>query len=147
MILLFSLSKSRNCFPLRSKAWKVIFHIFNMLSHLLFLLKSYNVLLGKSGTGLKALVFLLTILWRDQFRWLGHSQNLMELLWCWRKNWQSLVSMVTEWIWRECDDRSKIFLAIWMESVMIIILEMPSWFEAWLIPHLIAKSLALELVT
>ena len=45
--------------------------MFRMLSLLLFLLKSHEVLLGKSGVGLKALVSLLTALWRDQLRWLG----------------------------------------------------------------------------
>ena len=146
MMLLLSSSRSRNCFPLRSEAWNVIFQIFRMSLLLLFLLKSYEVLLEKSGVELKALVSLSTTLWRDQLRWLGHSQNSMELFWCWRKNHQSSAGMATEWTWKRCEDGSKIFLAIWVELVMMMILEMSLWFEAWLIPYLIAKSSALVLV-
>jgi len=62
MMLLSLSSRSRNYFPLRSKAWNIIFQMFRMLSLLLFLLKSHEVLLGKSGVGLKTLVSLLTAL-------------------------------------------------------------------------------------
>jgi len=79
MMLLLLLSRSRNCFPLRSEAWNVIFQTFRILLLLLFLLKFYKVLLGKSRVGLKALVSLSTALWRDQLRQLGHFQNSMEL--------------------------------------------------------------------
>jgi len=66
--MLSSSSRSRNCFPLRSEAWNVIFQMFRISSLSLFLLKSHEVLLGKSGVGLKALVSLSTALWKDQLR-------------------------------------------------------------------------------
>ena len=40
-------------------------------------------------------------------------------------------------------DILKICLAIWITSVMMTILVMPCIWDAWLIPHLIAKSSAL----
>jgi len=63
-MLLLSSSRLRNCFPLRSEAWNVIFQTFRMSLLSLFLLKSHEVLLRKSGVGLKALVSLSTALWR-----------------------------------------------------------------------------------
>ena len=146
-MLLLSLSKSRNCFPLRSEAWNVIFQMFRMSSFLLFLLKSHDVLQEKSGVGLKAFDSLLTALWRDQLRWLGHFQNSMKLFQYHRKNFQSSISMATEWTWKRCEEGSKIFLATWIKSVIMMILEMPSQFEAWLILHLMAKSSISVLVT
>ena len=117
-----------------------------MLLHLLFLLKSQDVLQGKSREGLKAFDSLLTILWKDQLRQLGHFKNSIELSQCCKRNFQSSASMATEWTWKGCKEGSKIFLAIWIESVMIMILEMPSQFEAWLILYLMAKSSTLVLV-
>jgi len=79
IILLLPLSKSRNWLPLRSDAWNVIFHLFDILSHLFFLLKFHNILHRKRGIGLKDFVSLLTALCRTQLLWLGHSQNSMKL--------------------------------------------------------------------
>ena len=96
MILLLSSSKLRNCFPLRSEAWNVIFQTFRMSSHSLFLLKSQDVLQEKSREGLKTFDSLSTVLWRDQLRWLGHSQNSMELSQCCKKNFQTSANIATK---------------------------------------------------
>jgi len=147
MMLLSSSSKSRNCFPLKSKAWNVIFQMFNISSLLLFLLKSHDVLQDSNRIGLKAFVSLLATLWRNQLKQLEHSQNLIELFWCYRKKFRSSLSIVIEWTWKRCKEGSKIFLATWIESMTIMILKIPLQFEAWLIPHLIAKISASVLVT
>ena len=78
MILLSLSRRLKNYFLLKSDAWKVIFHLFAISSHSLFLLKSQDTLQGKRGIELKAFVSLLTALWRAQLQWLGHFQNLME---------------------------------------------------------------------
>ena len=71
----------------------------------------------------------------------------MELSWLLLKNSRSLLRMVAKWDWSGCDELSKMSFAEWMELVMTIILEMLSLLQAWLIPHLTAKSSASELVT
>jgi len=63
------------------------------------------------------------------------------------KNFRISLSMATIWIWYRYNNRSKIFLAAWMESVTTMILEMSFLVETWLILDLIAKSLASVLVT
>ena len=55
-------TRSRKCFFLESKAWNVILQVLITSSHLDFLLKSYNCLHRRSGTGLNNLVFLSTAL-------------------------------------------------------------------------------------
>ena len=88
-----------------------------------------------------------TNLWRFHLSWLGHSQNLMWLSWHLVKNCLSLLRMTDVWIWYRWDLVSNIFLATWMESVMTMTLEMFSLLQAWLMPHLIAKSSTSVLVT
>ena len=131
-------------FPL--EVWKHIFHCFIMLSLSVFLQKSHEVLQGKEGVGLNDLESLSTSLWNLYLGWLGHSQNSMELSWLLLKNSHSSLRMAAEWDWSGCNELSKMSFAEWMESVMTIILEMLSLLQAWLIPHLIAKSSASELV-
>ena len=99
------------------------------------------------GEGLKAFESLSTTLYRFQLSRLGHSQNSIKLFWLLTKNWWKLLSMATVWTWKGCDNESNIFLAAWMELVIIMILETFFLLEAWLIPHLIAKSSASVLVT
>ena len=63
------------------------------------------------------------------------------------KNCLSLLRMTDMWIWYGWDLVSNIFLAAWIESVMTMTLEMFSSLQAWLMPHLIAKSSTSVLVT
>jgi len=95
-----------------------------------------------SSKGLKDFVFLSTALWRTQLLWLEHSQNSIEFFWLCEKNVWSSLRIAAAWIWYGWYNRLKIFLATWIESVMIMIFEILLWFVAWLIPHLIANCLA-----
>ena len=54
--------------------------------------------------------------------------------------------MTVIWIWYKWVLSSNIFLAAWMEPVMMMILEIFSLLHAWLILHLMAKSSASVLV-
>ena len=98
------------------------------------------------GVGLNDLESLSTSLWNLYLRWLGHSQNLMELSWLLLKKSYSLLRMAAEWDWSGCDKLLKMRFTEWMELVIMIIFEMLFLLQAWLIPHLIAKSSASELV-
>ena len=140
-------TKSRQLFPLPSEAWKCIFHCLMIMLLSLFLQKSYEILQGEIGVGLNDLVSLSTSLWNLHLRRLGHSQNSMELLWLLLKKSRNLLRMAAECNWSGYAELSKMCFAEWMESVIITILEMLALLHAWLMPHLIAKSLALELVT
>ena len=51
------------------------------------------------------------------------------------------------WLWKEWDDRLKIFLAAWIESVVTMILEIPAELVAWLIPHLMVNNSASVIIT
>ena len=73
MVLLLMSTRSRKFFPLPSEAWKVIFYGLIMLSLLVFLQKSQDILLGSEGSGLNDFDFLLTNLWSLHLRRLGHS--------------------------------------------------------------------------
>jgi len=79
IILKSSSNKFMKLFPFPSEAWKCIFHCFIMLSLSVFLQKFHEVLQGKKGVGLNDLESLSTSLWNLHLRWLGHSQNSMEL--------------------------------------------------------------------
>ena len=147
MILSSPSSRLRNCFPLKSDAWKVIFQIFAILSHWLFLLKSQDILQGKRGIGLNDLVSLSTTLWRFQLQWLGHSQNSMELSWWRKKKRRSSLRIAVEWTWYGCEEGSNIFMVACIEPVTTIIFDMSLWFIAWLIPHLIVNNSASVLMT
>ena len=145
--MLSSLStSSRKFLPFISDAWKVIFHLLARSSHLLFLLKSHDDLLGKSGVGLKDFVSTSTALWRDYLHRLGHSQNLIEFSWCWVKNARSSVRIAAECFWEGWEVRSNIFLVVCIESVTMMIFEISSWMVAWLILHLMVNSSASVLV-
>ena len=146
IILKSSSNKSRKLFPFPLEAWKHIVHCFKISLLLVFLQKSYKFLQGNTGVGLNDLESLSTSLWNLHLRWLGHSQNLMELSWLLLKKRCSLLRMAAEWDCRGCDELSKMHFAEWMESVITIIFEMLFLLQAWLIPHLIAKSSASELV-
>jgi len=76
----FSSRSSKKCWPLLSEAWKIIFQLLRIVSHLLFLLKSYKDLHKKLGTRLNFFIFLSTVLWSVHLQQLGQSQNSMELL-------------------------------------------------------------------
>ena len=96
IILKLSSNKSMKLFPFPLEAWKHIFHCFIMLLLLVFLQKSHKVLQGKEGVGLNNLESLLMSLWNLHLRWLGHSQNSMELSWLLLKNSCSLLRMAAE---------------------------------------------------
>ena len=71
-----SLSKrSRKLLPLKSDAWKDIFHCDRIESHSDFLQKSQEDLYGKDGIDTKFLVSLPTIWWSVHCCLLGQSQN------------------------------------------------------------------------
>ena len=59
----------------------------------------------------------------------------------------SLLSIAAECDCSGCTELSNMRFAEWIESVMMTIFEMLSLQHAWLMPHLIAKSSASELVT
>ena len=100
------------------------------------------------GVDLNDLESLLTsFLWNLYLRRLGHSQNSMELSWLLLKKSHSLLRMAAEYDWREYKELSNMRFAECIESVIMTIYEMLSLLHAWLIPHLIANSLASELVT
>ena len=146
IILKSSSNKSMKLFPFPLEAWKHIFYCFIMLSLSVFLQKFHEVLQGKKGVGLNDLESLSMSLWNLHLRQLGHFQNSMELSWLLLKNSHSSLRMAAEWDWSGCNELSKMSFAEWMELVMTIILEMLSLLQAWLIPHLIVKSSASELV-
>ena len=58
------------------------------------------------------------------------------------KNSLSSLEIITEWIWYGWTDKSNIHLAACSESMMITMQLMLANWVAWLMPHLIAKSLA-----
>jgi len=72
-------NRLRNCFPLRSNAWKVICHCLMILLLSSFLLKSHKVLQGKSGIRLNFFISLFTDVWRGHFSLLVQFQDSMEL--------------------------------------------------------------------
>ena len=145
IILKLLSNKSRKLFPFPSEAWKRIFHCFTMSSLSVFLQKSHEILQGNMGVGLNNLESLSMSLWNLHLRRLG-SQNLMELFWLLLKKSRSSLRIAAKWAWRGCDELSKMCFAEWIESVITTIFEMLSLLQAWLIPHLIAKSSASELV-
>ena len=86
MLWKLSSRRSRNCFPLRSDAWKVICQFLMILSHSSFSLKSHNVLDGDMGIRLNFFVSLSTAACRDHLASLGQSQSSMTLEGCLLKN-------------------------------------------------------------
>ena len=89
-----------------------------------FLQKSQEILQEKMGIGKNDLEFLSTSWWSLHLRQLGHSQNSMELSEFEMKKLRNLLRIAAEWHWKRWELLSKIFFAAWMESVMIMILEM-----------------------
>ena len=135
-------TSSRKFLPLRSDAWKDIFQELIMLSLSNFLLKSQEYLFGNKEVRLKDLVSESTALWRCQLLLLGHSQNLIVFISLRLKNSLSSDSIRVDCFWRECKEGLKIFLATWMESVTIMILDISCGRTTWLMPHLMAKNSA-----
>ena len=135
-------TSSRKFLPLRSDIWKNIFQELIMLSLSNFLLKSQEYLFSNKGARLKDLVSESTALWRCQLLLLGHSQNSIVFVSLRLKNSLSSDSIRVDCFWRECEKGSKIFLATWMESVTIMILDVSCERTAWLMPHLMAKNSA-----
>ena len=99
------------------------------------------------GVDLNDLESLSTSLWNLHLRQLGHSQNSMELFWFLLKKSRNLLRMAAECDWSGCNELSNMCFTECIESVIMTIFEMLSLLHAWLIPHLITNSLALELVT
>ena len=60
---------------------------------------------------------------RGQLQQLEHSQNAIELSLLALKNFLSSLEMAAECIWKGWIEESKIFLAVWTESVTMIIFE------------------------
>ena len=90
---------------------------------------------------------MLIALWRYQLLLLRHSQNLMMLSGWWLKNSPRSLKMKADCFWRGCDDELKIFLAVWIKSVMTIILEISCERETWLIPqHNTNNSTSIEVI-
>ena len=135
------------CFPLVSKAWKVIFQILIKLLHSDFLLKSNDYLQEKSRMELSDLVSLSIVLWRCYLLQLKYSQNSIVFSWLLEKKSQSSLRTKLEWDWKGYNKGSKIFFIMWRKSVMTIILDILLVFIAWLILYLIAKSSASVLIT
>ena len=79
-------------------------------------------------------------LWRCQLLLLRHFQNLMTLLRWWLKNSLRSLKMKADCFWRGCNDGLKIFLAVWIKSVITIILEISYEWETWLISQRNAKN-------
>ena len=137
-----SLRSSRKFLLLWSNTWKNILHYERMELQSYFLQKSQDDSYRKLDDNLKLLVSLSTKKCSDQFHLLEQSQNSMWLLIFFLKNSLSSLEIAAEWIWYECNNESKILLVACNKSVIMIIqliLEIPT---AWLIPHLIVKSLA-----
>lgn len=95
-----SLSRSsRKLQPLMSDTWKDIFQLLRIESHSLFLLKSHNNLYRKTEEKLKYLVSLSTISWRGYLQLLRQSQNSMELLLPFWKNFPSFPNIAADCTW------------------------------------------------
>ena len=147
MILLLLSKRYKKWFPLSSEAWNIIFQYLIISSLSFFLLKYHEFLHRNSGIRLKDLVSLSTLSWRTHLRQLGYSQNSMELLLLLlKKSWRS-ERIVADMVWDGWLEESKIFWAMWMESVMTTIFEILLKWIDWLMPHLIANNLASVLVT
>ena len=140
--LLSSSYSSKKCCSFKSDAWKVIFQLERMLSHLLFLLNFQDKLQGKIGRSLKHLVSVSTDLYRDYLHQLGHSQNLIKLLTLFEKNLLNSYKIAAVCFWYKWIEESKIFFIMWRESVMTIIFEMRGILMDWLMLYLIAISSA-----
>ena len=112
-----------------------------------FLQKSQEILQRYIEVIVKDLESLSTLWWNLHLRLLGHSQNSMELAWLELKNFHNSRRIAAVCIWKGWDLLLKIFFATWIESVTMMILETLSMEQAWLIPHLIANSSTLVLVT
>ena len=141
-----SLNRSRKFLSLELDAWKVIFHWKSIDSHSDFLQKYQENLHGNNRMDTMFLVSLSTIWWRTHCCLLEQSQNS---IWFWEsleKNSLSFLEIATKWIWYGWVEESKIFLAIWRESVMTTICLILRLVTAWLILHQIAKSSALAVV-
>ena len=78
--------------------------------------------------------------WSLHLRQLRHSQNSMELLGFEIKKLHNSLRIATEWCWKGWELLLNFFFTVWMESVMMIILEMALLEQTWLMPHLMAKS-------
>ena len=117
-------SKSRKLFPLPSEAWKHIFHCLMISSLSVFLQKSHEVLQENMRVGLNDLEFLSTSLWNLHLRWLGHSQNLMELSWLLLKKSCNSLRMAAKCDWSGCNELSKMCFAECIELVITTIFEM-----------------------
>ena len=63
------------------------------------------------------------------------------------KNLRNSSRIAAVWIWRGWTSQLKIFLAAWIESVTIMILETLFMEQAWFMPHLIANNSASVVVT
>ena len=91
--------KSKNCHLFKSEAWNIIFQVDRISLYLLFLLKSQDNLHEYKDRGLNNLVFSLTTLCSNQLQQLEYSQNLIELLLFWVKNFLSSFRIDTKCIW------------------------------------------------
>ena len=56
------------------------------------------------------------------------------------KNFLSSVEITAAY--NRCDEESKILLVVWIESVIMMIFEIPDIMVAWLIPYLMANNSA-----
>ena len=92
-------TRLRKCFPLKSKAWNIIFQVLIISLYSDFLLKSHYCLHGRSRIRLNNLVFLLTALWRYHLLWLRNSQNSIVFFWLHVKKLQSSLRTKLEWDW------------------------------------------------
>ena len=86
-------------------------------------------------------------LWNLHLRWLGHSQNSIELSWLELKKPCNSLRIAAVWDWNRWGLLLNIFFAVWMESVMTMTLDTFSLIQAWLISHLMANSSTSVLVT
>jgi len=95
-----SLSKrSRKCLPLALNAWNIIFQIFEISLHLLFLSKSQDDLHENNGVRLKFFVSLSTMEWISYLSLLGQFQKSIEFERSLIKNSLSSFNIAIDWYW------------------------------------------------
>ena len=122
-ILLLLSTSSRKCLLFWSNTWKVIFQLLMMLSHSDFLLKSQEFLIGNSRVRMNNLVSILTCLWSFHSHLLGYSQNSIVFSWWQLKKILRSLRMRATYFCKGWDNVSNIFLAMWIELVTTMILE------------------------
>lgn len=138
-ILLLSVN-SRKFLPLKFNAWKIICHFWTRESHFSFLLDSHDDLLRNVRSILRCFVSLSTNKCGDHLMLSEQSQNSITLLRFLLKNFFRSLDIAIECNWYRWINILKIYLAVRIASVIMIIWSISNKWTVWLILHLIAKS-------